>query len=67
VATMTFNQANVYSVYFSFASVLNAYYRYSCDEGISWSDFTFASSNIVLLGVRTEPGEITSQVLSVTT
>jgi len=41
--------------------------RYSCDEGMSWSDFTFASSNIVLWAVHTKPGETTTQVLSVTT
>ena len=38
-------------------------YRYSCDEGMTWSDFDFMSSRIVVWGIITEPGETTTQVL----
>ena len=40
-------------------------YRYSCDEGMNWSDFSFMNSPIVVWGIVTEPGETTTQVLLV--
>ena len=40
--------------------------RYSCDEGMNWSDFTFASFSVVVWGIITEPGETTTQLMSVT-
>lgn len=36
--------------------------RYSCDEGLSWTDFTFTSTGMVVFGVVTEPGEHTTTV-----
>ena len=38
-------------------------YRYSCDEGMTWSDFDFINRPIVVWGIITEPGETTTQVL----
>ena len=41
-------------------------YRYSCNEGMSWSDFSFSSSaSTVVWGMNSEPGESTSRVLLV--
>ena len=40
--------------------------RYSCDEGVSWMDFNFISRPIIAWGIATEPGETTTQVMSVT-
>ena len=36
--------------------------KYSCNEGASWSSFNFATSNVVIFGVITEPGESTAVV-----
>ena len=41
-------------------------YRYSCDEGMSWSDFSFTNTSVTVWGVITEPGQTTTQVLLVT-
>ena len=40
-------------------------YRYSCNEGISWNDFTFTTTPTVIWGVIPEPGETTTEVTSV--
>ena len=40
--------------------------RYSCNEGMSWTDFAFDANPIVVWGMNTEPGETTTQVLLVT-
>ena len=39
--------------------------RYSCDEGRSWNDFSFSNEEVVVWGVVTEPGQTTTQVMSV--
>ena len=39
--------------------------RYSCNEGMSWTDFNFTNSSITIWGMSTEPGETTTQVLLV--
>ena len=36
--------------------------KYSCDEGISWRDYTYSSVNMTVFGVITEPGEETTTV-----
>ena len=36
--------------------------RYSCNEGITWSSFTFATAGMTVFGVLTEPGEHTTTV-----
>lgn len=36
--------------------------RYSCNEGISWSDFIFSETGMTVFGVVTEPGEHTTTV-----
>ena len=36
--------------------------RYSCDEGINWSDFVFSTTPMVVFGVVTEPGEHTTTI-----
>ena len=36
--------------------------KYSCDEGLSWNDFTYTSTNMTVYGVITEPGEETTTV-----
>ena len=38
-------------------------YRYSCDEGINWSDFNFTDAPVTVWGVITEPEQTTTQVL----
>ena len=44
----------------------NPYYRYSCNEGMSWREFAFTNTRTALWGIVTEPGETTTQVLLVT-
>ncbi|CAI8046683.1 VPS10 domain-containing receptor SorCS1, partial [Geodia barretti] len=34
--------------------------KYSCNEGYSWRDFTFSSTDITIYGVVTEPGQHTT-------
>ena len=41
-------------------------YRYSCNEGMSWTDFNFTDGSIALWGISTKPGETSTQVLLVT-
>ena len=36
--------------------------KYSCDEGISWTDYTYTNTNMTIFGVITEPGEETTTV-----
>ncbi|XP_065920049.1 VPS10 domain-containing receptor SorCS1-like [Dysidea avara] len=36
--------------------------KYSCNEGISWNDFTFTTTPTVIWGIITEPGETTTEV-----
>ena len=36
--------------------------KYSCDEGISWNDYTYTNTNMTIFGVITEPGEETTTV-----
>ena len=36
--------------------------KYSCDEGASWSNFTYTSTPMIIYGVITEPGEETTTV-----
>ena len=40
-------------------------YRYSCDEGINWYNFSFTDAPVTVWGVITEPGLTTTQVLLV--
>ena len=35
---------------------------YSCDEGLTWTDFTFNTIPTVVFGIITEPGEATTVV-----
>ena len=36
--------------------------RYSCNEGLSWTNFTFTTTAMTVYGVITEPGEETTTV-----
>ena len=36
--------------------------KYSCDEGISWRNFTYTQTSMTVYGVITEPGEETTTV-----
>ena len=36
--------------------------RYSCDEGLNWTDFQFSATGMTIFGVVTEPGEHTTTV-----
>lgn len=38
---------------------------YSCDEGLSWSSFTFTNQPVSIYGVITEPGKTTTVIRSV--
>ena len=35
---------------------------YSCDEGLSWSSYTYSTTDMTVYGVITEPGEETTTV-----
>ena len=37
------------------------FHRYSCNEGMSWLNFTFTDTPTVIWGVVTEPGETTTE------
>ena len=43
-------------------STVHCIYRYSCNEGISWKNFSFTTTPTVIWGVVTEPGETTTEV-----
>ena len=36
--------------------------KYSCDEGLSWNDYTYTTTEMTVFGVITEPGEETTTV-----
>ena len=38
---------------------------YSTDEGLTWQSFRFASKNVFIFGVITDPFEVTADVWSV--
>jgi hypothetical protein len=48
--------------YHQYSSNPSSNLKYSCDMGSSWSTFSFSSSNAVIFGVITEPGEATTVV-----
>ena len=48
--------------YHQFSSSPSKALKYSCDEGNSWTSFTFSAQNTVVFGVITEPGETTTVV-----
>ena len=35
---------------------------YSCDEGLSWSSYTYSQTDMTVYGIITEPGEETTTV-----
>ena len=36
--------------------------KYSCNEGLSWSDYTYTNAEMTIFGITTEPGEETTTV-----
>ena len=36
--------------------------KYSCDEGLTWRNFTYTTTDTTIYGVITEPGEETTTV-----
>ena len=58
--------ADLYTVHTYVHYHLLYIYRYSCDEGMNWSEFEFINRSVVVWSVITEPGQTTTQVLLVT-
>ena len=48
--------------YHAFIDNPSSVVSYSCDEGSTWTDFTFSNTPTVVFGVITEPGETTTVV-----
>ena len=48
--------------YHQFFSSPSKVLKYSCNEGKTWTSFTFSNRNTVVVGVITEPGETTTVV-----
>ena len=40
-------------------------YRYSCDEGMSWNEYYFSTTPLVVLNIHTEPGKTSTEVVLV--
>ena len=48
--------------YHAFIDSPSSVLSYSCNEGTTWTDFTFSNKATVVFGVITEPGETTTVV-----
>ena len=48
--------------YHAFIDSPSSVLSYSCDEGTTWTNFTFSDKNTIVFGVITEPGETTTVV-----
>ena len=48
--------------YHAFKDSPSSALSYSCDEGATWTSFTFSNKDTIIFGVITEPGETTTVV-----